>query len=70
MSALGAAGGDGADRSPVTRETTPFGAVSSTGDGPAVGEHCDYCGSTALRWRKCKLICESCAQINKSCADL
>lgn len=40
------------------------------GDGPAVGETCDYCGSTALRWRKCKLICESCAQINKSCADL
>lgn len=39
-------------------------------DGPAPGETCDYCGSTALTWRKCKLICTSCAQINKSCADL
>lgn len=39
-------------------------------DGPAVGESCDYCGSTTLTWRKCKLICTSCSQINKSCADL
>ena len=33
-------------------------------------ETCDYCGSTRLEWRKCKLICASCHQINKSCADL
>jgi hypothetical protein len=39
-------------------------------DGPADGERCDYCGSDALWWRKCKLICENCRQINKSCADL
>lgn len=39
-------------------------------DGPAVGETCDYCGSDALSWRKCKLICGNCSQINKSCADL
>jgi hypothetical protein len=39
-------------------------------DGPAQGEHCDYCGSTNLSWRKCKLICGDCQQINKSCADL
>ena len=39
-------------------------------DGPAAGETCDYCGSPALTWRKCKLICEDCKQINKSCADL
>lgn len=39
-------------------------------DGPAPGETCDYCGSTALSWRKCKLICGACQQINKSCADL
>jgi hypothetical protein len=39
-------------------------------DGAADGETCDYCGSTTLEWRKCKLICTSCAQINKSCADL
>ena len=42
----------------------------SRGDGPAVGESCDYCGALTLTWRKCKLICLSCAQINKSCADL
>ena len=34
------------------------------------GETCDYCGSANLEWRKCKLICASCRQINKSCADL
>jgi hypothetical protein len=31
---------------------------------------CDYCGSPTLAWRKCKLICADCHQINKSCADL
>ena len=66
MSANGVPAGDGADRLPVP----PVVTSGAKGDGPAVGETCDYCGSTALRWRKCKLICESCAQINKSCADL
>jgi hypothetical protein len=33
-------------------------------------ESCDYCASTRLEWRKCKLICADCRQINKSCADL
>lgn len=33
-------------------------------------ESCDYCGAPTLVWRKCKLICETCHQINKSCADL
>ena len=33
-------------------------------------EGCDYCGSARLEWRKCKLICADCHQINKSCADL
>jgi hypothetical protein len=33
-------------------------------------ECCDYCGATTLEWRKCKLVCTSCHQINKSCADL
>lgn len=33
-------------------------------------EACDYCGSARLEWRKCKLICADCRQINKSCADL
>lgn len=36
----------------------------------AVQESCDYCDSARLSWRKCKLICEQCGQINKSCADL
>ena len=35
-----------------------------------VAESCDYCGSAQLEWRKCKLICTDCRQINKSCADL
>jgi len=33
-------------------------------------EGCDYCGSANLEWRKCKLVCTDCRQINKSCADL
>jgi hypothetical protein len=33
-------------------------------------ECCDYCGSGNLEWRKCKLVCTDCRQINKSCADL
>ena len=33
-------------------------------------ESCDYCGSARLEWRKCKLVCAACRQINKSCADL
>jgi hypothetical protein len=35
-----------------------------------IAESCDYCGSARLEWRKCKLICADCRQINKSCADL
>jgi len=36
----------------------------------APAESCDYCGSARLEWRKCKLVCTACRQINKSCADL
>jgi predicted amidophosphoribosyltransferase len=39
-------------------------------DGRSIGELCDYCGAESLRWRKCKLICEACGNIVKSCADL
>lgn len=46
------------------------GPDGGTPDGPADGETCDHCGSVFLEWRKCKLICRNCAQINKSCADL
>lgn len=43
----------------------------ATDRGTAVAaETCDYCGSVRLEWRKCKLICSDCRQINKSCADL
>jgi hypothetical protein len=45
-------------------------AESDRPDGRAVGELCDYCGAESLMWRKCKLICESCGNIVKSCADL
>jgi len=36
---------------------------------PAV-ECCEYCDAPTLSWRKCKQICLSCGQINRSCADL
>jgi hypothetical protein len=42
---------------------------------PVVGpppdvETCDWCGSTDLWWRNCKLLCRGCSAIVKSCADL
>ena len=37
---------------------------------PVTAASCDYCGSARLEWRKCKLVCSDCKQINKSCADL
>lgn len=45
-------------------------AGSARDDGPERGVPCDYCGVAALAWRKCKLICGNCNNINKSCADL
>lgn len=51
--------------------TVPSEPPPTPADGErAVGEVCDYCGAEMLTWRKCKLICGNCAQINKSCADL
>ena len=44
------------------------GADQDARDGTAAS--CDYCGSARLEWRKCKLVCSDCKQINKSCADL
>lgn len=43
-------------------------AMSADEHAPA--DACEYCGSPRLEWRKCKLICADCRQINKSCADL
>lgn len=50
----------------IARDEAPAGhePVATT------AECCDYCGSASLAWRKCKLICTNCHQINKSCADL
>ena len=45
-------------------------APKETVDAHRDAECCDYCGSPRLEWRKCKLICVACHQINKSCADL
>jgi ribosomal protein L37AE/L43A len=33
-------------------------------------EVCDICGSVAVKEIKCKLICQNCGTILKSCADL
>ena len=33
-------------------------------------EVCDVCGSTNIKEIKCKLICQNCGTILKSCADL
>jgi ribosomal protein L37AE/L43A len=33
-------------------------------------EVCDVCGSTNVKEIKCKLICQNCGTILKSCADL
>ena len=37
---------------------------------PTPEEVCDWCGSTDLWWRNCKLLCRNCNAIVKSCADL
>ena len=37
-------------------------------DAPA--ETCEFCGTAALVWRKCKQVCLACGNINRSCADL
>jgi hypothetical protein len=33
-------------------------------------EVCDVCGSTDIKEVKCKVICQNCGTILKSCADL
>ena len=40
---------------------------SPTEDDP---DRCDICGSTKIVWRNCKLLCQNCGTMLKSCADL
>jgi len=54
---------------PVSSSATESPLREETHDATTAAS-CDYCGSARLEWRKCKLICEDCKQINKSCADL
>ncbi len=63
-------GADAREAARGTADRHPAGPGPVPADGPADGETCDHCGSVFLEWRKCKLICRNCAQINKSCADL
>jgi hypothetical protein len=44
--------------------------ASGTPSADPDAETCDWCGSTDLWWRNCKLLCRSCSAIVKSCADL
>lgn len=46
------------------------GSDVSAPEPPPEVERCDWCGSTDLWWRNCKLLCRSCSAIVKSCADL
>lgn len=52
-----------ASGAPAHRHATPADAKRETAP-------CDVCGVAALIWRKCKLVCENCGAINKTCADL
>ena len=59
------------DDSATGRKTGPADA-EDTAAAPASepAEQCDWCGSTDLWWRNCKLLCRNCSAIVKSCADL
>ena len=59
------------DDSATGRKTEP--ATPESKPEAAAGvplEQCDWCGSTDLWWRNCKLLCRGCNAIVKSCADL
>lgn len=49
---------------------TPIAPAAPAPPTASAAEVCDWCGATTVTWRKCKLICVSCGQIVKSCADL
>jgi hypothetical protein len=47
--------------------------LSATRDGQPTADDpqtCDICGSPKIVWRNCKLLCENCGTMLKSCADL
>jgi hypothetical protein len=50
--------------------TTPPPQAQPSGSVPPSADVCDLCGSNRIVWRRCKLICENCHTILKSCADL
>jgi hypothetical protein len=60
------------DEEPSRREAFPPAPREPVADQPsaAEAESCDWCGSTDLWWRNCKLLCRGCNAIVKSCADL
>ena len=59
------------DDSATARKTEPAEADSTSApSGEPAAEQCDWCGSTDLWWRNCKLLCRNCSAIVKSCADL
>jgi uncharacterized Zn finger protein (UPF0148 family) len=46
-------------------------ATATATDGDAIlTEICDVCGSPNVKEIKCKLICQNCGTILKSCSDL
>ena len=47
-----------------------FGMADMPADGKREKDPCEFCGAAKLVWRKCKLVCSQCGNINKSCADL
>lgn len=59
---------------PVPSPPPPIAAPAAremhTPPAPDDAERCEICGSERTVWRNCKLICQSCRQIVKSCADL
>ena len=60
----------GDDDSASARKTEPAREIQPAAPVTEPAEQCDWCGSTDLWWRNCKLLCRNCSAIVKSCADL
>ena len=61
---------EGAESSEQNAGSEARGRRAATRDSERESAPCDLCGVPALVWRKCKLVCENCGAINKTCADL